>query len=70
MVITDAAWFSFGGYALIYLTIINILFLLICRFTFKAGYTSLEIRGENGGRDGGLWYPKIEEDVFCMPFFR
>jgi len=70
MVITDAAWFSFGGYALIYLSIINVLSLLTLWFTFKAGYTSLEIRGKNGGRDSVLWYPKIEEDVMCMPFFR
>lgn len=70
MVITDAAWFALGGYSLAYHSIINILYLLLLHSTLKASYTSLKMQDSKGGRDIALWYPKIEENVFCMPLFR
>lgn len=70
IVVTSALFFALGGYSLFYHSAITIFFLRILWFTGKASYTSLQLQENDGSKGNGSWYPKVEEDIICMPFFR
>jgi len=67
MVVTDSIFYVTGWFPFFHLSIINILFLILCYFTFIAGYNSLKLQGSIKENGNASFYPRIEEDILCMP---
>jgi len=67
MVITDAIFYVSGWPRFFHHSTINLLFLILLYFTFRAAYNSLKLQGMIREDGNGVFYPKVEEDVLCMP---
>lgn len=78
MVMVDAMATGTGALLWVHQSFVNIIFILMCHSTRKAGYNSLNIMGDiksqpKGGdydKSYASWYRKMEETILLIPFRR